>query len=414
MKNQRPLFVMKSLRDDRSGAVSILFAFMLVFLLVMIGSVLDFGAALVSRSQAQSGTDAAALAIAQPPGGMDPNEAGKRYFETNYHGSVASIDRDYSRLNVTIAPDSVTVISDENLKSNLLQLGGINEVSSDAITIVSKNSNPVPPDLDMVLVLDTSGSMRCPSSQVTEGTPGVTPNYCQSSTYPAGAADARLNEAKLAANDLISRIMGAGSPTIRFALTEYGGSAKVKYGLTSDPAQASSYVNGINAEGWTCGGCGMDAANEILSASPGPVTPRPDGAPLSQLKYVVFMTDGEQNCAVPGDNPSELFGTNCGYKVFDSSGTLIEGALDPSDTRPFDDLTARCNALKAAGVSVATIVFGADVQTPGTKNQTTLFDCASDKPGTSNRQFYYASNYDELRNAFRDIAVTVGRLRITR
>ncbi|MBY0356220.1 MAG: VWA domain-containing protein [Rickettsiales bacterium] len=409
MRNFCRFLCRRSLLSDARGAVSIMFGLMLVLLLILIGGVLDFGSAMVSRTQAQGATDATALAVAQPPGGIDPNVAGKRYFDVNYPFNTANIARPYGRVGVNNQPDQVTVTSNENLNTSFLQLGGIETVAANAITVVSKQSVAVPPDTDVVMVVDSSASMYCTSGESTDPTLDPTITCPPSSVPPIGPPGSRYVETQAALNELVNTLFASGSPNVRVSLVEFSTNLRRTTALTNVIAQAQDYIAGTSLDGWTCGACGMDGAMSILNSSgPAPATPRPDGAALSQIKQVIFLTDGVQTCAAPGDAFTNVPGTNCGY--VENSG---EGGLILAEKRPFTDLLQRCDQLKSMGVSVATIAFGVDVQVAG-DNQDTLRACASVKPGTTDRQFYLASDYSGLRAALIDVSRTVGRLRITR
>jgi Flp pilus assembly protein TadG len=414
-------FAVLSIVRDTQGAVSIMFGLTLVILLGLIGAVLDFGSAMVSRTQAQGGTDAAALAIAQPPGGIDRDVAGKRYFEINYPFATAGVARKYSDLGVDVQADRVTVESRANMDSKLLFVNGPDQVAANAITVVSRDTQPTPPDLDLVLVVDSSRSMICPSGVLSDNTLGNTDvcdgildplPYPGPSVPPPSVTNSRYAEQLAATQELVSLIFSVGSPNVRFGLVQFSSNLKQADGLTNVQSQAEGYISNITLDGWTCGACGMQGAINIFSgASPSPATPRADGAPLSKVKQVIFMTDGVQNCAFPGDSSTTYPGTLCGYERYDADGNFISG-LSPSDGRPFSDLRERCDQLKSMGVSIATIAYGADVQGSGS-NRDSLEYCASPKPD-GQPQFYLAPDFSSLRAALQDVTRTVGKMRITK
>ena len=381
--------------------------------------------AMISRTQSQAATDAAALAIMQPPGGGTPAVegpvAGRRYFEVNYPFATGGNARQYSDLNVNIQPDQVTVESRGNINAKLLPLGGINQVAANALSVVNIPTNVTPPDLDLVLVTDSSRSMWCQTGDDTDGTDG-TPATCALNYAlgipSTGGPGSRYAEMVSAANNLVNTVMASPSPRIRFGLVEFASELKVKRALTSDVSQALGYVSAITLGTWTCGSCGMDGAIEMFSGTnPMPATPRPDGALISPLKFLILMSDGVQTCAAPGDPGGVLDaipGGNCGDEILDDPDPNdgISVGLPAGSPRPFDDLTARCATLKSMGVNITTIAFGTDVQNPGI-NQDTLRDCASPKPDGSGQQFYLAPDYSALNNAMQSVARIAGRLRIT-
>lgn len=409
-----------SIARDAHGAVSIIFALMLLILLGLIGAVLDFGSAMVARTQSQGGTDAAALAVAQPPSGINRDVAGRRYFETNYPFAMAGVARQYSNLTVDVQRNSVTVESIANMNSKMLSLNGPAQVGVNALTVVSRDTQPVPPDLDLVLVVDSSRSMICPSGIYSDPTIGDDTD-CWNILSPLGfpgpavppplVPNSRYSEQRSATQDLVNLLFSVGSPNVRFGLVQFSTNLKQIDGFTNNLSQAQSYIDNITLDGWTCGACGMQGAINIFSGSPAPVTPRADGAPLSAVKQVIFMTDGVQNCLFPGDPTTEFPGTICGYERTELNGTYTPG-LAQTDVRPFNDLKVRCDQLKAMGVNIATIAYGVDVQGPGS-NRDSLEYCASPKIG-GGTQFYLAPDFSTLRAALQDITVTVGKIRITK
>jgi Flp pilus assembly protein TadG len=419
-----------TLWQRQDGAVSMMFGLVLFLLLLLMGGVIDFGLSMVSRTRAQGATDASALAAATAPNGLEQQRS-RRYFLVNYPSPTANIDRPFESVRVDIRRDRVEVESNANLQTKLLQFGEIDEVASNALTIVSRDRIPVPPDLDMVLVLDVSGSMKCGIDQ--DSVRYNLPNSC----YPYSLAEdedwytlptsapLRKDQMLPAAKDLVARILSARTPVVRAGLVTYSSQTMQTFGLDSNPDNVQSRIDGVSFEGSTCGACGMKSAGDILTASsPGPVSGRPDGQPFSQVRHVVFLTDGEQNCRFPGEPLDLRFGRpsrgiepthfNCEFDDPDWAGEFWTGALRIGDTTPLNDLRDQCNALKAQGITISTIAFGPDVANPSSLNSNTLRDCASPKLDGTGAQFYLADNYDELIAAFTEIGITLGRLRITR
>ena len=260
----------RSILADTRGAVSIIVALVLVLLLLLVGGVLDFGVALIARTQSQAATDATAMAVMQPPGGGTPGVegqvAGQRYFAVNYPHATGGLARSYGDLGVDIQPDQVTVTSDGEMPSKLLQLGGINTVPVNAVSVVGVPSNVTPPDLDLVLVTDSSRSMWCKSNEDSDSTDGVVGPICPLSSIglvSAGPPGSRHTDLLAAAQNLVNSVMASPQPYIRFGLVEFSSQIKEKRALTSDKSQADGYVSAITLDTWTAEWMGPSRCSPI-------------------------------------------------------------------------------------------------------------------------------------------------------
>ncbi len=119
-------------------------------------------------------------------------------------------------------------------------------------------------------------------------------------------------------------------------------------------------------------------------------------------KFLVLMTDGENelgesNIGGPTLSHYSAYG-HLRYRFSRDNFQLASNYLD-------DRMSLVCENAKAAGVQVITILFR--VNTMRSKNL--LERCASDR-----KLFYIASNQNELRSAFQDVAAVIGRIRLTK
>lgn len=116
---------------------------------------------------------------------------------------------------------------------------------------------------DIVLVMDTSGSMDFRMDKDKNARPG----------------ESRLDYAKTAANDLVNSVVKDGND-VRVAVVSFNRDAKTVVGYTSDKGELRRGIDGLWADGGTNWEAGLAAANGLTAR---------DGA----KKYVVFLSDGE-------------------------------------------------------------------------------------------------------------------------
>jgi hypothetical protein len=156
--------------------------------------------------------------------------------------------------------------------------------------------------------------------------------------------------------------------------------------LTSDKAALKAHVDGFTGKGGTAGHLGTQFAWYALHPGWGSVWGQQSkGLPYSMTqelnengkpklyKIAVLMTDGEFNRQYDGDSSE-------------------------TQAREF------CKQMKQKGVIVYTVGF--EIGSNGSAYDT-MEECAS-----SEEHFYNASNGDQLRMAFRDIAMKVSTLRL--
>ena len=116
---------------------------------------------------------------------------------------------------------------------------------------------------DIVLVMDTSGSMDFRMDKDKNARPG----------------ESRLDYAKTAANDLVNSVVKNGND-VRVAVVSFNRDAKTVVGYTSDKGELRRGIDGLWADGGTNWEAGLAAANGLTAR---------DGA----KKYIVFLSDGE-------------------------------------------------------------------------------------------------------------------------
>ena len=153
------------------------------------------------------------------------------------------------------APEHSKTISSNNDGTYTLSLDVTGRKGSQSETVTQKT--------DIVLVMDTSGSMDFRMDKDKDARPG----------------ESRLDYAKSAANDLVNSVVKNGND-VRVAVVSFNKDAKTVVGYTSDKGELRRGIDGLWADGGTNWEAGLAAANGLTAR---------DGA----KKYIVFLSDGE-------------------------------------------------------------------------------------------------------------------------
>lgn len=156
--------------------------------------------------------------------------------------------------------------------------------------------------------------------------------------------------------------------------------------LTSDKGELLRTVNSYRARGYTAGHLGIQWAWNLVSPKWGGVwgggsRPKDYGA-KDLIKAVVLMTDGQFNSAF--------------------TGRIADQAMKAESFGHADDL---CRNMKREGVVVFSVAF--DLRHHDAREA--LEDCA-----TNGDFFYRAENEKQLRAAYRDIAIKLTQLRLSK
>lgn len=153
------------------------------------------------------------------------------------------------------APEHSKTISSNGDGTYTLSLDVTGRKGSQSETVTQKT--------DIVLVMDTSGSMDFRMDKDKDARPG----------------ESRLDYAKTAANDLVNSVVKNGND-VRVAVVSFNKDAKTVVGYTSDKGELRRGIDGLWADGGTNWEAGLAAANGLTAR---------DGA----KKYTVFLSDGE-------------------------------------------------------------------------------------------------------------------------
>lgn len=212
-----------------------------------------------------------AFASAQNGNDNDKNDAAKDDADADEH-----IMRDrftFNRKTVMRAAANEAVQAPDHAKSITYNGGGKYTLNLNVVGKDTTQTHEVTSKIDVVLVLDTSGSMNgCMNGQQ---------DGCSKSN------PTRLNALKNAANSFIDATAATNATIqdeaskVRIAITRFGRESGVVNNLTSNTNTLKSSVNNLTAVGATPADEGMNAAQTALQqARPG------------AKKIVIFFTDG--------------------------------------------------------------------------------------------------------------------------
>jgi hypothetical protein len=198
----------------------------------------------------------------------------------------------------------------------------------------------------------------------------------------------------------------------QYVLPSYWSSSTCEMGSTSEIMPLSNNkdgliakIDGLTMSGSTAGHLGTAWAWYLLSPNWAPVMPAGSGAGgygNEKLKKIaILMTDGEYNTQYCSS------GNYRGVRDKNSYGSSAQkGNCTAANGKSADQAKALCEGMKAKGITVYTVGFELGGNATAID---TLSKCATDPT-----KFYNAASGEQLKQAFRDIAVKVSTLYLSR
>lgn len=405
-------------RRAEEGSVAMIFGVALMAIALAVGLAIDTGRVYHASSKLGSALDAAALAAARSMreaalSDDDVRNVAKRYFHVNVLGTGGNyaiidgldvaINRDLNSITLTLASHVPTVFG---------KLAGVDSFPlPKAATAIYQSA-----DIELALQLDVTGSMagrRLSDLKLAvvdlldvvlpdEGTTnkvrvGLAPFSAavNAGPYAAAVTDGRSRDGCVYERrnlaDQSSEAPAIGSKSLRARSDLSGRSIQTCptnatiMPLTSEKATLKAAVEAYRDGGTTAGHLGTAWAWYLISpewSSLWPSTSKPARYRDDKtIKAVVLMTDG-------------IYNTIGGVNGGDSSSTA---------RRASDIAVETCAAMKAQGVRVYAVGF----QAPSAALET-LRECAS-----TPSSFFDAASGNQLRNAFRAIAIELNNLRLS-
>lgn len=411
----------KRLMCDDSGSVMIMLAIFIVIMVAIAGAGVDFGRAHLLKMKEQQSSDVAALAAATitTNDAQTREDTAFRYYNLNFPSTYIGVSRttpsynfDNSNTNGNIG--IINVSGSSIMPTNYIATMGVSNLQIDAKTSVAIPDNELP-DFDVVVVVDESGST--------------------SAILPTGKTIIQTEKDSI--TDMLDVLFPDNQPinnNIRFGVIGYSGAIIQAFGLTSDKAQAQSYINSLdwyfqNYDHWALEAgfnmvtgvwngfvapnfCSLHQASsdpltgltcipQRNTGVPAAVTPRGDGNLVSSAKHIVLITDGY----IMEEPAPCLDGIN--YQTA-ANGAYTEEYLSTDTCKNYRVFLDKCTAIKNAGITLHVV----DFISLSPSDITPMTQCAS-VDGSGNPRFFYAPDGAALQNILTGIASTIRRIKIT-
>ena len=385
------LCIFKRLLRDRDGNFGILTALSIPVLVAAGGMAIDVTNMSLSHSQLQEATDAAALAAATAlaDGSVTTTTAkdlGNNFVlgqMSNYLAGDANATSALKSGTSTIVTSSsnssggtsytVAVNASYSMSVNSMsRLLGLQSMSISASSSTTSGTAVQKTALSMEIALDKSGSMLL-NTNVIDKTQTSCAQYYTDGNYlyqypgqPSPCYIKKIDALKTAVGNLLDQLDAADpkSQYVRTAAIAWSSQVDSYSNLAwGTKTTRTNVVSGLNASGGTESNAPMQKAyNAVTSAAE--ATTQSNGGNKTFQKYIVLMTDGENN---------------------DSS----------SDQKTL----ATCKAAKDAGVQIYTVAFMAP-----TRGQALLSACAS-----SPSNYFDAQQMSDLVTAFKTIGAQAAK-----
>jgi len=398
-----------SYQDATGGNVAAMFAICIFFVIGLLAMAIDLSNGFSSQQRLQDTTDAVALLAAQDKSLDTPaklEQAAQALYDATYPGDrgvrieIESITRD---------GDQVSIVTRNNIDTYFASIFNRTDldVGVSSTAVFSKKS------LDVVLVLDTTGSMAWPS--------------------PGNSSQSKLQGLKTAANGMIDTFDSLNNDDLRLSVVPFA-----QYMNVDETNENAAWLDLSKATGNSWKGCvgsrlnGKDEtptkAGGAIPGFPGqfcgspilPLTSNMDKARTSidglQAKGWTYIPsgivwgwralEGEIPSNVPNP-PTDTDHKNVMVIMTDGENTRSKSQLthEAQNINAANSKTARlCENVKNDEIEVYTITYALDDAT--TKNL--MRDCASDPT-----KFFDASTAADLNSAFDVIANNLETLRTT-
>ncbi len=385
---------------DRSGNILMLTGLSFLFLVGIGGAAYDLGKQQLVQQRMQQSADAAALSAADLPTNTDEatrRQVANAFFSLNFPDGYLGTTRPTPSITITNA--TVTVVANSSVRTSFVSNFNVPSIAANAKSVVQikQNFNQI----DLVLVMDNSGSMATQDVGATQALNGDLPSMLTACTaiwsnpvqiaeygydyspfcvYPYAydyldwgfVGPNRLNALRYTADAAASQLLNAAGSNHRVALVTWVNILVGFSDFTNNYASVRSNLMRMIAAGGTKSTTGLQKALDLSANF------RPDA-----VHAIILLTDGENNNPAT-DTPASL---------------------------------AVCDALKAKPRTIIyTIAFGTVVSDAGVRQF--LSDCATGPNGSAepkpneNLYFYRAPDAAELSKAFAQIIGNLQRVRI--
>ena len=420
---------------DTSGSILPIMGVLLVVLVVIAGSGIDYSRSANERTKIANALDAAAITVASKLSSSvmtddEVDEAIADAFSANLPDSDYK-DSAISNLQYELDSDAGTIRIWSNIAvpNMFISAGGI---GPDAFTVgVESVVNYSRFDVELALVLDVTGSMSGEIGDLREAASELVETLIPEGTidgkvrisvvpYSVGvnlgtyADDATDGESNKCATERIGdeqytdasytvEPIGDGSGTYR----DHDCSDSLLLPLTDDRDDLLDNIDDLTTRGYTAGQTGIGWGWYTLSPNWSGLWPM-DSAPASYgdsdvLKFAVVMTDGAFNTYYTQKtwtkkqcNKQKNKGKYTGSCKSGTNTYWVEKSSSGFNGTSSKRGKKLCNAMDNAGIQIYGVYFGDDSSSDGAK---VMEDCAS-----SSSTYIHAADGDDLISAFSKIA----------
>lgn len=290
--------LIRSFLGSRSGNFGLTFALATVPIMIAIGCSFDYVMAVNTHRKMQQDLDAALVAAVNAVGTKD-NDALK--MEIGHWLEAEAEQKGYYVLNtggIEIDTTNSTIKASVSaiVPTTFLKIANITSVPVTVTSAVLGGKNSTTKNaFSMYLVLDRSGSMD-EATTTTYTTTCYTNTRNKTGAYQCTKNYTKIESLKLATNDLMTQLATA-DPDMKYVRTgavSYNSSMQSPQSLGWGEADVLTYVQALTATGGTSSTDAFkNAYNSLIATSEATAHKNMNGQVPS--KYIVFMTDGDNN-----------------------------------------------------------------------------------------------------------------------
>ncbi|MFZ4541201.1 MAG: vWA domain-containing protein [Rickettsiales bacterium] len=376
---------------DRSANVLMLTGLGFLFLVGIGGAGYDLGRQQLVRQKVQQAADAAALgAASMAPGSTVAQRQGtaNAFFNLNYPTTYLGVNRPTPTVNV--ASKTVSVEASTTVNTSFVRTFGVKTITTGGRSTVNIRSDFN--TIDLILVMDNSGSMKAKDVGGVDTSSATTANVISACIETFGASNAawcngpifldatergltgatRLNAVRDAADYAADKLLNPNPNANRIATVMWDDMLHTSSNFAANYPDIRSALQGMFAYGDTNSSIGLQRAIEFMPY-----------ARSNAVRAIILLTDGANT--------------------------------QPSNAVANAQSLVKCDALKAMPNTVIyTIAFGTEINTPVVRQF--LSDCASGDHGPTEPNlddyFFITPDASELQAIFDNIVGDLQRVRI--